>query len=156
MAGKTSKKSGKVAKKAAARRVAAAPTLLSGGNPQIAKGEGDGPVQAYIAAMPGWKRDVGRRLDTIIERTVPGVRKAVKWNSPFYGVEGEGWFLGIHCFTKYVKVGFFRGTSLSPMPPGQSKIKGTRYLDIHEGDQLADDQFASWVLQASQMPGERL
>ena len=108
--------------------------LLSGGNPQIAKGYGDAPVQAYIAAMPGWKSDVGRRLDALIVRTVPGVRKAVKWNSPFYGIEGEGWFLGLHCFTKYVKVAFFRGTSLRPVPPGESKHKEVRYLDIHEDD----------------------
>src|ERR671936_549861 len=112
MAGKSSKKSGNVAKKAAAKRVAATPTLLAGGNPQIAKGDGDAPVQAYIAAMPGWKCDVGRRLDTLIERTVPGVRKAVKWNSPFYGIEGQGWFLSFHCLMKYVKVAFFRGASL--------------------------------------------
>jgi hypothetical protein len=122
LAGKTSKKSAKVAKKTAAKRVAAKPVLLSGGNPQIAKGYGDAPVQAYIAAMPGWKRDVGRRLDALIVRTVPGVRKAVKWNSPFYGVEdeGQGWFLSFHCFTKYIKVTFFRGT-LRPVPPGPSK-----------------------------------
>jgi len=124
MAGKTSRKSEKVAKKAAAKRVAAKPALLAGGNPQIAKAEGDAPVQAYIAAMPGWKRDVGRRLDAVIVRTVPGVRKAVKWNSPFYGVEGQDWFLGIHCFTKYVKVGFFRGTLLRPVPPGRVQEQG--------------------------------
>jgi len=134
----------------------AKPVLLAGGNPQIAKGDGDGPVQAYIAAMPGWKRDVGRRLDTLIERTVPGVHKAVKWNSPFYGVEGEGWFLNFHCYTKYVKVAFFRGTSLQPVPPGESKSKDTRYVDIREGEQLDEAQFASWVKQASQLPGERL
>jgi hypothetical protein len=156
MAGKTSKKSAKVARKAAAKRVAAKPTLLAGGNPQIAKGDGDAPVQAYIAAMPGWKRDVGRRLDALIVRTVPGVRKAVKWNTSFYGVEGQGWFLGFHCFTKYVKVAFFRGTSLRPVPPGESKHKEARYLDIHEDDQLDDAQFAAWVKQASQLPGERM
>ena len=124
MAGKTPKKP-KAAKKAAAKRIAAKPALLSGGNPQIAKADGDAPVQAYIAAMPGWKRDVGRRLDALIVRTVPGVRKAVKWNSPFYGIEGRGsgWFLSFHCFTKYVKVAFFRGTSLRPVPPGESKQK---------------------------------
>ena len=110
--------------------------LLSGGNPQIAKGDGDAPVQAYIAAMPSWKSEVGRRLDALIVRTVPGVRKAVKWNSPFYGIEGQGWFLGFHCFTKYVKVAFFRGESLRPLPPGESKHKEVRYLDIHEDDQL--------------------
>src|SRR5256712_13425508 len=181
MVGKTSKKSAKAAKKAAAKRlaakaakprkavakssarkptkaaakelpahyavpkatatkskgpaVAAKPTLLAGGNPQIAKADGDAPVQAYIEAMPGWKRDVGRRIDAVIVRTVPGVRKAVKWNSPFYGIEGQGWFLGFHCITKYIKVAFFRGTSLHPVPPGQSKRKDTRYLDIHEDDQ---------------------
>jgi hypothetical protein len=131
------------------------PVLLSGGNPQIAKGYGDAPVQAYIAAMPGWKREVGRRLDALIERTVPGVSKAVKWNSPLYGVEGQGWFLGIHCFAKYVMVTFFRGRSLRPVPPGESKHKDVRYLDIHEG-QLDEAQFSEWVKQASQLPGERL
>jgi hypothetical protein len=127
--------------------------LLSGGNPRIAKADGDAPVQAYIAAMPGWKSDVGRRLDALIVRTVPGVRKAVKWNSPFYGVEGQGWFLGLHCFTKYVKVAFFRGTSLFPVPPGESKDKYTRYLDIHEDDQLDEAQLATWIRQAAALPG---
>ena len=136
--------------------VATKPALLSGGNPQIAKADGDAPVQAYIAAMPGWKRDVGRRLDALIVRTVPGVRKAIKWNSPLYGVEGRGWFLGLHCFTKYVKVAFFRGTSLRPVPPGESKSKDTRYLDIQEDDQLDEAQLAAWVKQASQLPGERM
>ncbi len=129
------------------------PALLSGGNPQIAKGYGDAPVQAYIAAMPGWKRDVGRRLDALIVSAVPGVKKAVKWNSPLYGI-GQGWFLGIHCFTKYVKVAFFRGTSLRPVPPGESKHKEVRYLDIHEDDQLDEAQLAAWVKHASQLPGE--
>src|SRR3989449_5067316 len=157
MANKTSIKSTKVAKKAAAKRGAAKPTLLAGGNPQIAKGDGDAPVQAYIAAMPGWKRDVGRHLDTLIVRTVPGVRKAVKWNTPFYGAEDQGgWFLAFHCFTKYVKVTFFRGTSLRPIPPGESKSNDTRYLDIHEDDHLDDAQLAAWVKQASQLPGERM
>ena len=132
------------------------PVLLSGGNPQIAKGDGDGPVQAYIAAMPGWKHDVGRRLDELIVRTVPDVHKAVKWNSPFYGVDGDGWFLNFHCFTKYVKVAFFRGGSLTPMPPGASKSQDTRYLDIHENDDFDDAQFVAWVEQASQLPGEQL
>jgi hypothetical protein len=132
----------------------AKPTLLAGGNPQIPKGEGDAPVQAYIAAMPGWKRDVGRCLDALIVRTVPDVHKAVKWNSPFYGIEGDGWFLNFHCFTKYVKVAFFRGTSLRPLPPGESKSKDVRYLDIHEHDQLDEVQLADWVKQASQLPGE--
>jgi hypothetical protein len=153
MAGKTSKKSAKVAKKAAAKRVAAKPTLLSGGNPQIAKADGDAPVQAYIAAMPGWKRDLGKRLDALIVRNVPNVRKAVKWNSPFYGIEGQGWFLGIHTFTRYVKVAFFRGASLRPVPPGPSKDKNTRYMDIHEGDELDEAQMATWVKQAAALPG---
>jgi hypothetical protein len=146
----------KAATKSKGPAVAAEPTLLAGGNPQIAKAYGDAPVQAYIAAMPGWKRDVGRRLDALIGRTVPGVHKAVKWNSPFYGIEGQGWFLGVHCFTKYVKVAFFRGTSLRPVPPGESKQKEVRYLDIHEDDQLDEAQFAGWVKQASQLPGERM
>jgi hypothetical protein len=156
MVDKPSKKSVKVAKKAATKRAAAKPTLLAGGNPQIAKGDGDAPVQAYIAAMPGWKGDVGRRLDAIIVRTVPGVRKAVKWNTPFYGVEGQGWFLGFHCLTKYVKVAFFRGTSLRPVPPGESKSRDRRYLNIHEKDQLDEAQLAAWVKQASQLPGEQV
>src|SRR5436309_3585791 len=114
------KKSAKSAKEAVAKRARAKPVLLSGGNPQIAKADGDAPVQAYIAAMPGWKRGVGRRLDALIVRTVPGVSKAVRWNTPFYGIEDQGWFLGFHCVTKYVKVAFFRGTSLRPVPPGGS------------------------------------
>lgn len=132
------------------------PTLLSGGNPQIAKGYGDGPVQAYIAAMPGWKSDIGQRLDALIERAIPGVSKAVKWNSPLYGVEGQGWFLGIHCFAKYIKVAFFRGASLRPVPPVDSKSQDTRYFHIHEDDELDEAQFAAWVKQASQLPGERM
>ena len=135
---------------------AASPTLLSGGNPQIAKGYGDDPVQAYIAAMPGWKSDVGRCLNALIVRTVPGVHKAVKWNSPLYGIEGQGWFLGIHCFAKYIKVAFFRGASLSPVPPETSKQKDVRYFHIREGDPLDEDQLAAWVRQASQLPGERM
>ena len=127
--------------------------VLSGGNPQIAKADGNAPVQAYIAGMPGWKRDLGKRLDAIIVRTVPGVRKAVKWNSPLYGIEGQGWFLGLHTFTHYVKVAFFRGTSLRPVPPGASKGKDTRYIDIHEGDQLDEGQIANWVKQAAALPG---
>jgi hypothetical protein len=168
------KKSAKVAKKAAPNRVAAKAAkprktppksqsgkaakqaLLAGGNPQIAKADGDAPVQAYIAAMPGWKRDVGRRLDALIVRTVPGVRKAVKWNSPFYGIDGQGWLLSFHCFTTYVKVAFFRGTSLRPLPPAASKHKDVRYLDIHEDDALDEAQLAAWVKQASQLPGERM
>jgi hypothetical protein len=168
---KDAKTSMKVAKKAANKRVAAKPArprktalrsqsgkvarpaLLAGGNPQIAKAYGDAPVQAYIAAMPGWKRDIGRRLDALIVRTVPGVRKAVKWNSPFYGVEDQVWFLSFHVFTRFVKVAFFRGTSLRPVPPGESKQKDTRYLDIHEDDQLDEAQLAAWMEQASQLPG---
>ncbi|NOJ48213.1 DUF1801 domain-containing protein [Bradyrhizobium archetypum] len=158
MAQTTSKAPPKAAKKPTARRPAAKPVvLLSGGNPQVAKADGDAPVQAYIAAMPGWKRDVGRILDALIVRTVPGVRKAVKWNTPFYGVEDQGgWFLNFHCFTKYVKVAFFRGTSLRPVPPGESKHKEVRYLDIYEDAALDEAQFVAWVKQASQLPGERL
>jgi len=143
MASKASRKSAKVAR----------PALLAGGNPQIAKAEGDGPVRAYIAATPGWKRDVGRRLDALVVRTVPDVRKAVKWNSPFYGIDGQGWFLSFHCFTRYIKVTFFRGTSLHPSPPGESKHEEVRWLDIHEDDQLDEAQLAAWVKQASQLPG---
>src|SRR6185436_4941789 len=127
--------------------------FLSGGNPQIAKGDGDAPVQAYIAGMPGWKSDVGRRLDALIVRNAPNVRKAVKWNSPFYGLEGQGWFLSFHVFTHYVKVAFFRGTSLRPVPPGASKDKEARYFDIHEGDELDEAQMATWVKQAAVLPG---
>jgi hypothetical protein len=145
MARKTPVKSTKVAK--------SKPRLLSGGNPQIAKGDGNAPVKAYIAAMPGWKRDVGCKLDALITRTVPGVRKAVKWNSPFYGMEGQGWFLSFHCFTRYVKVAFFRGASLSPVPPGESKDKNVRYLDIHEDDEINEARLAAWVKQASRLPG---
>ncbi|MBX4937248.1 DUF1801 domain-containing protein [Rhizobium binae] len=133
---------------------AATPKLLSGGNPQIVKGHGDAPVQAYIAAMPGWKSEIGRRLDVIITDTVPGVSKAVKWNSPFYGIEGQGWFLGIHCFTKYVKVAFFRGALLDPPPPGASRQKDVRYLDIREDDDIDEAQFTAWVEQASRLLGE--
>jgi hypothetical protein len=149
-------KAAKPRKTAAPSGKAAKPTLLSGGNPQIAKGYGDEPVQAYIAAIPGWKREVGRRLDELIVRTIPGVHKAVKWNSPFYGIEGQGWFLNLHCFTNYVKVAFFRGTSLRPLPPGESKHKEVRYLDIREDDPFDDAQLAAWVKQASELPGERL
>ena len=171
VAKRTSKTSAKVAKKAAVRQVAATafksrktapksqsrkvakPALLTGGNPQIAKADGDAPVQAYIAAMPGWKRDVGRRLDALIVRNVPNVHTAVRWNSPFYGIEGQGWFLNFHCFTKYLKVAFFRGTSLRPVPPGESKHKEVRYLDLHEDDQLDEAQMATWIRQAAALPG---
>ena len=127
--------------------------LLAGGNPQVAKAEGNAPVRAYIAAMPGWKRDVGRRLDALIVRTVPAVHKAVKWNSPFYGVEGQGWFLSFHVFTNYVKVTFFRGTSLRPVPPGASKHKEVRYLDIREDDDLNESRLKAWIRQAAALPG---
>jgi hypothetical protein len=134
-------------------RVTAKPALLAGGNPQIAKADGDAPVQAYIAAMPSWKRDVGRRLDALVMRIVPDVRKAVKWNSPLYGVEGQGWFLSFHVFTHYVKVTFFRGTALRPVPPGESKQKDTRYFDIRADDPLDEELVASWIRQASELPG---
>ncbi|WP_148715183.1 DUF1801 domain-containing protein [Chitinolyticbacter meiyuanensis] len=131
------------------------PVLLSGGNPQIAKADGNAPVQAYIAAMPGWKHDVGRLLDALIERTVPDVQKAVRWNTPFYGIAGEGWFLAYHCLSKYVKVAFLNGTSLQPMPPVASKHEATRYCHIHEGDQLDEALLTSWIRQAASQPGER-
>ncbi|HYD54900.1 MAG TPA: DUF1801 domain-containing protein [Gemmatimonadaceae bacterium] len=127
--------------------------MLAGGNPQIAKAYGDTPVQAYIAAMPGWKRDLGRRLDALVVRTVPGVRKAVKWNSPFYGVEGRGWFLSFHCFTRYVKLAFFRGASLRPLPPGESKQDEVRYLDVHEDDPIDEELLSRWIRQAAKLPG---
>ncbi|HEY8577813.1 MAG TPA: DUF1801 domain-containing protein [Devosia sp.] len=125
--------------------------LLSGGNPQIPKGDGDGPVQDYIAAMPGWKQEVGRTLDRIISEALPGVRKAVRWNTPFYGID-DGWFLGFHCLTRYVKVSFFHGAALDPVPPGTSKQQHVRYLDIYEGDAIDERQFADWVRQAAQLP----
>jgi hypothetical protein len=180
MVRKTSKKAAKVAKRTTAKKATgtkavrvkegksrqkasksparknAKPKLLSGGNPQIAKAHGDAPVQAYIAAMPGWKQDVGRQLDALITRAVPAVKKAVKWNSPMYGVEEGVWFLGIHCFAKYVKVAFFRGASLRPVPPGESKQKEVRYLDVREDDELDEARFADWVKQASRLPGERM
>jgi hypothetical protein len=150
MVGKTSKK---VAKKAVGKKAAREPKLLSGGNPQIGKADGDAPVQAYIAAMPGWKREVGRRLDALVARTVPGVRKAVRWNSPFYGVEGRGWFLSLHCITKYVKVAFFNGTSLRPMPPVGSKKQGLRYFHVHQGEPIDEKLLANWIRQAAALPG---
>jgi len=139
-----------------AKPASEAPVLLSGGNPQIAKGYGDAPVQAYIAAMPGWKRDIGRQLDALIVRTVPDVCKAVKWNSPLYGLEGQGWFLSLHCFAKYIKVAFFRGAALRPVPPVASKHAHTRYAHIGEAEPLDEAQFADWVRQASRLPGERM
>lgn len=143
----------KTSKKPAEKDTTAAPKLLSGGNPQIAKGDGNAPVQAYIAAMPGWKREVGWRLDALIERTVPGVRKAVKWNSPLYGMEGQGWFLGIHCFNRYIKLAFFRGAALDPVPPVTSKDANTRYFHINEGEAFDEELVARWVRQASGIPG---
>ena len=152
--GKVATKPGKTLAKSPSRK-AAKPKLLSGGNPQIAKGYGDARVQAYIAAMPGWKQSVGRRLDALLVRTVPGVRKAVKWNSPFYGArdESQGWFLSFHCFNKYIKVAFFRGAMLRPIPPGESKHKEVRYLDIREHDVLDETQLATWIRQAAALPG---
>jgi hypothetical protein len=132
------------------------PKLLSGGNPQIPMGYGAAPVRAYIAAMPGWKRTVGRKLDALVSKAVPSVYRAVKWNSPFYGLEGEGWFLSFHCFDKYVKVAFFKGSQLTPLPPGASKQKNVRYLDIREDDAIDEKQFLAWVKQASRLPGERM
>ena len=151
-AGMKAKPSARKAEPIAARKGAKA-ALLSGGNPRIAKADGDAPVQAYIAAMPGWKRDLGKRLDALVVRNVPNVCKAVKWNSPLYGVEGQGWFLGVHIFTRYVKVAFFRGAALRPVPPGASKSQDTRYIDIHEGDELDEAQMANWVKQAAALPG---
>lgn len=132
------------------------PKLLSGGNPQIAKGYGNEPVEAYLAAMPGWKQEIGRHLDALIVAAVPNVTKAVKWNTPFYGLEGEGWFASFHCFTKYIKVTFFRGTSLRPQPPGESKHPEVRYLDIPESPPFDETQFTDWIKQASKLPGEKL
>jgi hypothetical protein len=149
-----SKKSAKG--RAPAMRNVEKPKLLSGGNPQIQKGDGDGPVQAYIAAMPGWMHDVGRRLDELIDDTVSGVAKAVRWNSPFYGVEDQGWFLSYHCFTKYVKLTFFRGTSLHPVPPVSSKHEDVRYFHIHEDDGIDEGLLVNWIRQASKLPGEPL
>ncbi|WP_236245827.1 DUF1801 domain-containing protein [Streptomyces sp. CC210A] len=139
-----------------ARRPSEKPRLLSGGNPQIPKGDGDAPVQAYIDAMPGWKQDVGRHLDDLIVRTVPGVRKAVRWNSPFYGTEGNGWFVSFHCFTKYVKLTWLNGSSLEPLPPGDSKHEHVRYLDLHEDEDLDEELLAGWIRQAADLPGEDL
>ena len=149
---KTGKKAGSAGKVAAAHADGKPVVLLSGGNPQIAKADGDAPVQAYIAAMPGWKRDLGRRLDDLIARAVPGVKKAVRWNSPFYGVEGRGWFLSYHCFTRYVKVTFFLGRSLSPPPPGSGKDPDYRWVDLHEGE-LDEERMTEWIRQAAARPG---
>ena len=156
MVGRMSKATLKATKKALPKADGGQPAQLSGGNPQIAKGYGEEPVQAYIAAMPGWKSALGVRIDALIGATVPGVRKAVKWNSPLYGMKDDYWFLGIHVFTKYVKVAFFRGGSLDPTPPGPSKQKEVRYLDIHEDDELDEAQFIAWVKQAAALPGEKM
>ena len=131
-------------------------TLLSGGNPQIPKGDGDGPVQAYIAAMPGWKGDIGRHLDALVTEVVPDARRAVRWNSPFYGVEGNGWFLSLHCFTRYVKVTWHNGAQLDPPPPQESKQEDVRYLHLAEDDDLDDDQLREWIRQAAALPGDEL
>lgn len=144
---KTDKKAGKTS--------GSKPALLSGGNPQIPKADGDAPVRAYIAAMPGWKREVGRRLDALVERNVPGVRRAVRWNSPFYGVGDQGWFLSFHCMSRYVKVAFLNGTSLQPQPPVESKNAGTRYLHLHEGVPIDEKLLSSWLRQAAKLPGVR-
>ena len=146
----------KPAKKSAAKAARAKPKLLSGSNPQIAKSYGDAPVQAYIAALPGWKRDVGRRLDQLIVGAIPGVYKAVKWNSPFYGNEDDGWFVSYHCMTHYVKIAYFRGASLKPLPPFESKQPDVRYLHIHEGEAFDEAQFTKWIKQASKLPGKKL
>jgi hypothetical protein len=161
MADKASKGSAIVAKKPLAAKSTkpaktAEPKLLSGGNPQIAKGYGDAPIQAYIAAMPDWKSGVGRRLDALIVRAVPEVHKAVKWNSPFYGMDDKHWFLSFHCFAKYIKIAFFRGAELKPVPPVTSTQKEVRYFHIHEGDKLDEAQFTAWVKQASKLPGEKM
>lgn len=159
----TEKKAKKAPAKSAAKSKSPAPAktgdgvvLLSGGNPQIAKAYGDEPVQKYIAAMPGWKNRVGKELDRLIVKAFPKVAKAVKWNSPFYGVEEGVWFLGFHCLTKYVKVAFFRGAHLKPLPPGTSTQKEVRYLDIYEDDEIDEAQFIDWVKQATKLPGERM
>ena len=137
-----------------ARKASKKPILLSGGNPQIAKGDGDAVVEAYLAAMPDWKQEIGRRVDRLIVSNVPGVRKAVRWNTPFYGIEGQGWFLGFHCMTKYVKLSFFRGTMLDPIPPVASKQEHVRYFHIHEGDVIDEETLASWIRQSADLPGD--
>ncbi len=154
--GKSTKPATAKVPKKSASDAAAQPKLLSGGNPQIAKAYGDAPVQQYIAAMPGWKQDIGRQLDALVTKAVPQVNKAVKWNSPLYGMEGDGWFMSMHCFDKYVKVAFFRGAALQPLPPGMSKQKDVRYLDVRENDRLDEAQFTDWVKQASRLPGEKM
>jgi hypothetical protein len=149
---KAAKKTPKTSAKKAARK-RAKPARLAGGNPQIAMGDGDAPVRAYLEAMPGWKREVGRKLDSLIAAAVPKVRKAVKWNSPFYGMEALGWFLSFHCYTDYVKVAFFSGGSLKPRPPGESTQQAVRYLDIHKNEAIDAKRFSAWAKQASRLPG---
>lgn len=156
MARKVSKAPTSGADKNADGQVSGKPKLLSGGNPQIPKGDGNATVQSYIEAMPGWKRDVGRSLDALVVRTVPNVRKAVRWNTPFYGIAGQGWFLGFHCFTKYIKVTFLNGSSLHPLPPVESRDPNTRYFHIHEDEEIDDELFEDWLRQASELPGEPL
>ncbi len=152
MVDKGSGESAKASEWAIPRNPDGTPVLLSGGNPQVPKGDGDAPVQAYIAAMPDWKRDVGRRLDALIEGAVPGARKAVRWNSPWYGVEGQGWFVSYHVFKRYVKVTFLNGSSLSPVPPGSGKDPDSRWVDVYEGE-LDEEQMAAWIRQAASRPG---
>jgi hypothetical protein len=147
------KPSKRKAKAKSSKKARSKVVLLSGGNPQIAKAEGDAPVKAYIAALSGWQRDAAKRLDALVVRILPGVKKAVKWNSPFYGVEGNGWFMGVHVFAKYLKVAFFYGAALRPVPPVESKDKNTRYAHIHEGDTLDEAQWQTWLSQAAAMPG---
>jgi hypothetical protein len=151
--GGASAKAADRARSTRAAKARKAPVLLSGGNPQIQKGDGDGPVRAYLDAMPGWKREAGRRLDALVVRTLPGVRKAVRWNSPFYGTAEGGWFLSFHCITRYLKVGFLNGSSLRPLPPVASKDPNTRYLHLHEGDALDEDLVTGWIRQAASLPG---
>ncbi len=153
---KRTAKTSKDVKKFASRRANEKPVLLTGGNPQIAKSDGDAPVQAYIEAMPGWKQEVGRRIDQLVTRTVPQVRKAVRWNSPFYGIEDQGWFLSYHCFTRYVKITFLRGASLKPLPPVSSKVDNVRYFHIHEDEEIDEEIVAGWIRQAAAQPGEKL
>ncbi len=155
MAKRSPRKSKQATKRPPPARAERGPKLLTGGNPQIPKADGDAPVQAYIAAMPGWKQAVGRRLDELIVHAMPAVRKAVRWNTPFYGVEGQGWFIAFHCCTKYVKVTFFRGTSLEPVPSIASKVEHVRYHHIHEGEPIDEALLTRWIQQASRLPGER-
>jgi hypothetical protein len=152
------KKPARPTRKAATRKPAKAgkAVLLSGGNPQIAKAEGDAPVQAWIAAAPGWKRGVGERIDGLVVKVLPGVRKAVKWNSPFYGADPDGWFLSLHCYDRFVRLAFFRGALMEPQPPGPSKVGDVRYLDIREDDATTDKQITAWIRQAIKLPSVKM